>query len=154
MPCFVRNHSDITYQKISDSGFFPEFFLFFRLVLFFIGEKVWQESQEKNNRTGHNRDICARRVLDIIYHITHVRNVENRRTYNISVVNQCAVFHIVSIAFCAVTENGWVFIIRYNTSNCQAKCNSLVEKVNRRNKVKTLPGAIVNQIKNSIKALS
>ena len=40
------------------------------------------------------------------------------------------------------------------TSNCQAKCNSLVEKVNRRNKVKTLPGAIVNQIKNSVNALS
>ena len=40
------------------------------------------------------------------------------------------------------------------TSNCQAECNSLVEKVNRRNKVKTLPGAIVNQIKNSVKALS
>ena len=39
-------------------------------------------------------------------------------------------------------------------SNCQAKCNSLVEKVNRRNKVKTFSGAIVNQIKNSIKALS
>ena len=42
----------------------------------------------------------------------------------------------------------------YNSSNCQAKCNSLVEKVNRRNKVKTFSGAIVNQIKNSIKALS
>ena len=41
-----------------------------------------------------------------------------------------------------------------DSSNCQAKCNSLVEKVNRRNKVKTLPGAIVNQIKNSVKALS
>ena len=40
------------------------------------------------------------------------------------------------------------------SSNCQAKCNSLVEKVNRRNKVKTFSGAIVNQIKNSIKALS
>ena len=39
-------------------------------------------------------------------------------------------------------------------SNCQAKCNSLVEKVNRRNKVKTFSGAIVNQIKNSVKALS
>ena len=42
----------------------------------------------------------------------------------------------------------------YAHSNCQAKCNSLVEKVNRRNKAKTLPGAIVNQIKNSVKALS
>ena len=40
------------------------------------------------------------------------------------------------------------------SSNCQAKCNSLVEKVNRRNKVKTFSWAIVNQIKNSIKALS
>ena len=39
-------------------------------------------------------------------------------------------------------------------SNCQAKCNSLVEKVNRRNKAKTFSGAIVNQIKNSVKALS
>ena len=39
-------------------------------------------------------------------------------------------------------------------SNCQAKCNSLVKKVNRRNKVKTFSGAIVNQIKNSIKVLS
>ena len=45
-------------------------------------------------------------------------------------------------------------LIAYGNSNCQAKCNSLVEKVNRRNKVKTFSGAIVNQIKNSIKALS
>ena len=43
---------------------------------------------------------------------------------------------------------------RFGGSNCQAKCNSLVEKVNRRNKVKTFSGAIVNQIKNSVKALS
>ena len=43
---------------------------------------------------------------------------------------------------------------KYLSSNCQAKCNSLVEKVNRRNKAKTFSGAIVNQIKNSIKALS
>ena len=43
---------------------------------------------------------------------------------------------------------------RFGGSNCQAKCNSLVKKVNRRNKAKTFSGAIVNQIKNSIKALS
>ena len=48
-----------------------------------------------------------------------------------------------------------IFKIRdFASSNCQAKCNSLVEKINRRNKAKTLPGAIVNQIKNSVKALS
>ena len=46
------------------------------------------------------------------------------------------------------------FVKEMDSSNCQTKCNSLVEKVNRRNKAKTLPGAIVNQIKNSVKALS
>ena len=50
--------------------------------------------------------------------------------------------------------NIFEFRIDLGSSNCQSKCNSLVEKVNRRNKVKTFSGAIVNQIKNSIKALS
>ena len=47
-----------------------------------------------------------------------------------------------------------LWTLDYSTSNCQAKCNSLVEKINRRNKAKTFSGAIVNQIKNNIKALS
>ena len=71
-------------------------------------------------------------------------------------------FLIVNAIISVLTIVATVYVVyllikalrKYLSSNCQAKCNSLVEKVNRRNKVKTLPGAIVNQIKNSIKALS
>ena len=55
---------------------------------------------------------------------------------------------------CSVANQHFKPNEQQGSSNCQAKCNSLVEKVNRRNKVKTFSGAIVNQIKNSIKALS